>query len=84
LTAFCIFKEALLLKLVHTFRQEHTRALARINTEAELSLTLDEQLRVRDEVFLNDCRALIDCVTREEPLVVDHDEVDDLLPHSHN
>ena len=84
MTAFCIFEEALLLKLVHAFRQEHARALVWVNTEAELSLTLDEQLRVRDEVLLNDGRALIDCVTREEPLVVDHDEVDDLLPHSHN
>jgi len=81
---FCIFEETLLLELVHAFLQEYTRALVRINTEAKLSSTLGEQLLVGNEVFLIDGRDHIDCITREEPVVVDHDEVDDLLSYSHH
>ena len=33
---------------------------------------------------MNDSRHIIDCVASEEPRVVEHDEVDDLLPHSHD
>ena len=79
-----MFEEALLIKFVHALLKEQTRVLVGVNTETELGFTLGEQFLVRYEVFLCEHRLLIDCVLREDPSIVDHDEVDDLLPHSHD